>query len=174
MSRGHCTTCATENQGAHFPAPTSENVTVTRKRPREYLTEAEIERLMAVARDDRYGHRKRDRDPSGLPSDLACSRGIGMSRFAICVLTVLPAIVGITTAFGADSENGLRIARRWCASCQVITAGQRTGSDQAPPFSTIARIPNFDASKIALFLLDPHPKMPEMSLTRDEAADLAA
>jgi hypothetical protein len=57
----------------------------------------------------------------------------------------------------------------------VITAGQRTGSDQAPPFSTIARIPNFDASKIARLLLDPHPKkMPDMSLTRDEAADLAA
>jgi len=78
------------------------------------------------------------------------------------------------TAFGADPQNGLRIAQRWCASCHVITAGQRTGTDQAPPFRTIVRIPNFDASKIALFLLDPHPKMPDMSLTRDEAADLAA
>jgi hypothetical protein len=35
-------------------------------------------------------------------------------------------------------------------------------------------MPNLDASKIALFLLNPHPKMPDMSLTRDEAADLAA
>jgi hypothetical protein len=33
-------------------------------------------------------------------------------------------------------------------------------------------MPNFDAAKIALFLLDPHPKMPNMS--RKEAADLAA
>ena len=97
-----------------------------------------------------------------------------MSRFTICASTVLAASVGITSAFGADAENGLRIARRWCASCHLITAGQRTGSDQAPPFSAIARIPNFDASKIALFLLDPHPKMPDMALTRDEAANLAA
>ena len=28
-----------------------------RKRPREYLMEAEIERLMAAARDNRHGHR---------------------------------------------------------------------------------------------------------------------
>jgi type 1 fimbriae regulatory protein FimB/type 1 fimbriae regulatory protein FimE len=45
-----------ENQSAHFPAPTSENVTVMRKRPREYLTEAEIKRLTVAARDNRYGH----------------------------------------------------------------------------------------------------------------------
>jgi hypothetical protein len=44
----------------------------------------------------------------------------------------------------------------------------------AAPFATIARRPGFDAAKIALFLLTPHPKMPDMSLTRPEAADLAA
>jgi hypothetical protein len=48
---------AMENQGAQFPAPTSANVTVMRKRPREYLTEAEIERLMAAARKNRHGRR---------------------------------------------------------------------------------------------------------------------
>jgi hypothetical protein len=39
---------------------------------------------------------------------------------------------------------------------------------------TIAKTPDFDAAKIALFLLDPHPKMPDMALSRSEAADLAA
>jgi hypothetical protein len=34
--------------------------------------------------------------------------------------------------------------------------------------------PDFDAAKIAAFLLEPHPKMPNMSLSRTEAADLAA
>jgi hypothetical protein len=46
-----------EDQGSVFHAPTSANVTVMRKRPREYLTESEIERLMAAARDNRHGHR---------------------------------------------------------------------------------------------------------------------
>jgi hypothetical protein len=43
-----------------------------------------------------------------------------------------------------------------------------------PPFAAIAAKPGFDAVKIAVFLLDPHPKMPDISLTRSEAADLAA
>src|SRR6516162_3779222 len=46
-----------ENQGSLFHAPTSANVTVMRKRPREYLTESEIERLMTAAKDNRHGHR---------------------------------------------------------------------------------------------------------------------
>jgi hypothetical protein len=34
-------------------------------------------------------------------------------------------------------------------------------------------MPGFDRDKVAFFLLDPHPKMPDMALTRSEAADLA-
>jgi len=57
----------------------------------------------------------------------------------------------------------------------VVTATQtRLATDQAPPFASIAKEPNFDAGKIALFLLDPHPKMPDMGLSRSDAADLAA
>jgi hypothetical protein len=41
-------------------------------------------------------------------------------------------------------------------------------------FRLLQRKPDFDAAKIALFLLDPHPKMPDMGLSRKEAADLAA
>jgi integrase len=46
-----------ENQYAPLGAPTPANVTVTMKRPREYLKEAEIERLMDAARQNRWGHR---------------------------------------------------------------------------------------------------------------------
>ena len=38
-------------------APTSANVTVRSPRPREYLTEREIEKLMDAAGDNRWGHR---------------------------------------------------------------------------------------------------------------------
>jgi integrase len=46
-----------ENQRTRFDAPTSANVTVMAKRPREYLKEPEIERLMETARQNRRGHR---------------------------------------------------------------------------------------------------------------------
>jgi len=74
-----------------------------------------------------------------------------------------------------DVDNGARLAARWCEACHVIRPTQRRAAiDAAPPFASIAVRPGFDAGKIALFLLDPHPKMPDMSLTRAEAADLAA
>jgi mono/diheme cytochrome c family protein len=96
-----------------------------------------------------------------------------MPRYWISHSIIFAATLGVTTAFAADAENGLRIAQRWCASCHLVASNQQTSSE-APPFATIARKPDFDASKIAFFLLYPHPKMPDMSLTRDEAADLAA
>ena len=61
-----------------------------------------------------------------------------------------------------------------CASCHIVASDQKGGSDTAPPFATIARKPGFDGGKIALFLMDPHPKMPDMQLSRDEAKDLGA
>jgi mono/diheme cytochrome c family protein len=76
-------------------------------------------------------------------------------------------------AWAADAANGERLARRWCASCHVVAADQKQASADVPAFSSIARMPGFDRNKVALFLLDPHPKMPDMSLTRSEAADLA-
>lgn len=46
-----------ENPHAEPSAPTSANVTVRSARPREYLTEREIEKLMDAAGDNRWGHR---------------------------------------------------------------------------------------------------------------------
>jgi hypothetical protein len=89
---------------------------------------------------------------------------------AYLVLGLLP-----QCGWAADADNGSRLAHRWCEACHVVTPTQhRAATDQAPPFATIARRPGFSASRVALFLLDPHPKMPDMSLTRYEAADLAA
>ncbi len=76
--------------------------------------------------------------------------------------------------FAADARNGEQLARRWCEPCHVVAADQREVTGEAPPFASIATRPGFDPARIAMFLLDPHPKMPDMSLTRIEAADLAA
>jgi len=84
--------------------------------------------------------------------------------------TVLASSAGLS----ADASHGEQIARRWCASCHVVTSDQGQTTGEAPPFSAIARAPNFDVNRLAFFLLDPHPKMPNMSLTRTEAADLSA
>jgi mono/diheme cytochrome c family protein len=87
---------------------------------------------------------------------------------------LLAAATAAAPARAADPYHGEQLARRWCTSCHVVASDQRGVTGEAPPFATIARQPNFDKERLAFFLLDPHPKMPDMSLTRFEAGDIAA
>jgi mono/diheme cytochrome c family protein len=95
------------------------------------------------------------------------------SKFTPLIALIIT-LAGTRFAFAADPVHGQELARRWCAECHVIAADQRQVTTQAPPFSAIARSADFSAERLAFFLLEPHPKMPSMSLTRKEAADLAA
>jgi mono/diheme cytochrome c family protein len=76
-------------------------------------------------------------------------------------------------AFAADADHGKQIAERWCASCHLVGPGQTSATDQAPPFTYLAKMPDFDANKLAFLLLRPHPNMPSISLNRTEVADMA-
>jgi mono/diheme cytochrome c family protein len=86
--------------------------------------------------------------------------------------TCVAIAVGMASAW-ADPDDGERLARRWCAACHVVAADQQQASTDAAPFATIARMPGFSVEKLTFFLLEPHPKMPNMGLSRREAADLA-
>ena len=94
-----------------------------------------------------------------------------MKSFRIPIL--MAACMVLAPAHAADPANGKRLAEQWCASCHLVSPGQARGSPGAPAFDTIARQPGFNAGQLALFLLDPHPAMPNMGLTRTEATDLA-
>jgi mono/diheme cytochrome c family protein len=84
------------------------------------------------------------------------------------------AILGSSTSLAADEYQGKDIAERWCASCHVVERDQkRPAIDQAPPFASVAIMPEFDANKLAMLLLKPHPSMPKLSLSRAEVANLA-
>jgi mono/diheme cytochrome c family protein len=89
--------------------------------------------------------------------------------FILASLTILA-----TSASAADAQKGETLARRWCSTCHVVAAGQQVGTTQSPAFSTIARKSDLTEATLALFLLNPHPRMPDMNLSRSEAADLAA
>jgi mono/diheme cytochrome c family protein len=92
------------------------------------------------------------------------------SLFEVVALLLVSTVPGTC----ADPEHGLALAKRWCASCHVVSAEQQRASVDVPPFATIARSPNFDARHLAYFLLNPHPKMPDLPLSRGAADDIAA
>jgi mono/diheme cytochrome c family protein len=94
---------------------------------------------------------------------------------ALAVTTAaLGGALGMSPAAAADAGHGAELAKRWCASCHVVNSDQKQASADVPPFALIAGKPDFSAEKIAFFLLDPHPKMPNFSLSRIEAGDIAA
>ena len=77
-------------------------------------------------------------------------------------------------SLAADADQGKVIAERWCTGCHVVESEQKSPvTDQAPPFASIARRPDFDANKLALVLLQPHPDMPKLALSRAEIANIA-
>jgi mono/diheme cytochrome c family protein len=82
--------------------------------------------------------------------------------------------LGASSALAADADHGADLAKRWCATCHVVANGQTQASADVPSFASVARRPDFSPERLAFFLLDPHPKMPNFPLSRAEAADLAA
>lgn len=95
-------------------------------------------------------------------------------------LHLLPVILtlgwsGHAVAQGIPSE-GRKIAERWCAECHQINDDQVTANTEAPAFASVAeKYPGKDGLEaLAAFLTDPHPVMPDMSLTRREISDLVA
>ena len=92
------------------------------------------------------------------------------------VLASLCAAIGLcpSLAAAADAQHGKLLAQRWCAECHLVAPDQRQANADVASFASLARRPDFNAPQLAFFLLDPHPKMPNLSLTRAEAGDLAA
>jgi len=97
-----------------------------------------------------------------------------MSRIISRLVLLIAVMTLPQAAFAADVANGEKLAKRWCAACHVVATDQKSGNTQVAPFSAVAKEPGFDAAKLALYLLLPHPKMPDMNLSRSEAADLTA
>ena len=91
-----------------------------------------------------------------------------------CLVVVVASLV-TTSAFAAEADpaHGETLAKRWCTSCHLVGTDQKQATTDAPPFAAVANQPDFNSAKLAFFLLDPHPKMPNMALSRKEAVDLA-
>ncbi len=91
------------------------------------------------------------------------------SGFAVVTLAALSA-----PGWAADAVNGKALALQWCASCHLVSNDQTSASGASlPSFYDISRDLSFNEAALKTFLADPHPQMPNMSLTNLEIADLA-
>lgn len=101
-------------------------------------------------------------------------RAAGLAGIAGAGLAGLCAAAQPGRALAADAAAGLDLSRIWCAACHVVEEGQTGRGSDIAPFAEVARDPGFDPDQLAAFLAAPHPKMPDMSLTRQEIADIGA
>jgi len=95
-------------------------------------------------------------------------------RAAVFALGLGAALSHGPAVAAGDAARGEALAKQWCAACHIVAADQARGADNVPPFATIATMKGFSAGNVAQFLMDPHPKMPDMQLSRSEAQDLGA
>jgi mono/diheme cytochrome c family protein len=90
---------------------------------------------------------------------------------AACAVLALQ--VSFASAAG-DATAGKALAETWCSSCHLVGPEQATATTEAPPFETIAKRSPDEIAALAAFLADPHPPMPQLSLTRREIQNLLA
>lgn len=62
--------------------------------------------------------------------------------------------------------EGRAVAERWCAACHAVPGLAAT--DTAASFSAIARRDAMTPAALAVAIADPHPRMPDPGLTRDQ------
>ncbi len=107
------------------------------------------------------------RGPSRIVA-LPTRRCLVRGAMAFLLLTASP-----LGAFAADAANGGAIAKRWCAACHLVSSDQARANTDVPSFASLAHKKQ-RPEKLEAFLSAPHPKMPDMSLSRSEIDDLVA
>jgi mono/diheme cytochrome c family protein len=96
-----------------------------------------------------------------------------MRKFSFaCLFGLALAAAFSAPGSAADIAQGEKIAKRWCATCHVVAPDQKQASVDVPTFADAAR--RKSDQQLAAFLVDPHPKMPDLHLSRSEIADLVA
>ncbi len=104
--------------------------------------------------------------------------GLGFWRMAAAGVVGLAAAnlpLSAASAQGwGDAAAGKEMAERWCAECHMVSPDQQQASADVPTFMEIARAVEGDFAVLEAFLIDPHPPMPDMSLTRQEIRDIIA
>jgi mono/diheme cytochrome c family protein len=72
-----------------------------------------------------------------------------------------------------DAKVGRALTERWCTGCHITAPGQGN-SDAAPSLTSLANNPAKSPVKLKIWLMAPHPPMPDFQLSRQAIADIVA
>jgi cytochrome c len=98
----------------------------------------------------------------------------GIMRIAtIVVLTAFLGCAPAAYAAAGNADAGRLLVTRSCSSCHALDAAS-TATDGAPPLSTVAKTNKERPAWIRGWLMDPHPPMPSIMLSRQQIDDVIA
>ena len=99
-------------------------------------------------------------------------------RRTLALLLSLAGIIAAPAAWAqqeGDPAAGRRLAEAWCSGCHVIGPGASGPvADATPTFPSIARMPSTTGMSLRAFLLTPHPRMPDIQMSRGQTDDVVA
>jgi mono/diheme cytochrome c family protein len=101
--------------------------------------------------------------PPGARLSGACGR--------YCAILAI-AMAGAATGHAADTVRGAQLAQLWCANCHIVGSSSHGQAQVGPP--SFREISGLSSDQLRMFLIKPHPPMPDMSLNRSEIDDLIA
>jgi|SRR6185437_13689138 len=91
----------------------------------------------------------------------------------LVLASILASLVGPAIAATGDAEAGRALVLRSCTSCHA-TNSTSAATDGAPPLSFVARDNKQNPAWIRGWLMDPHPPMPGIMLSRKQIDDVIA
>lgn len=101
---------------------------------------------------------------------------IKFPRFLAATLgIVLTAMAFASAARAGDAAEGQALASRWCSGCHNVGGdGKPSASDTIPTFDSIAQRKELNRVQLETWIGNPHPPMPNLSLTRVEIDNLVS
>lgn len=77
------------------------------------------------------------------------------------------------SAMAGDATQGEKLVKQWCVTCHTDNEAGR-GTDAAPSLDSLAKENEHSPEWVNAWLLDPHPPMPNLGLTKKEIDDIQA
>jgi mono/diheme cytochrome c family protein len=96
-----------------------------------------------------------------------------MRIIALLAITIGLGYSTLACAAAGNAEAGRQLVTRSCSSCHA-TEASTTATDNAPPFSAVAKTNKERPAWIRGWLMSPHPPMPNISLSRQQIDDIVA
>ena len=95
-------------------------------------------------------------------------------HFLAASLMALLAVSSSAEAAG-NAEAGRQLAELWCSSCHAVEPQpERAPVDGVPSFRAVAHMSDYASGWVRAFLNNPHPPMPNLSLTTRQIDDITA